>query len=171
MILFKKFDEKRAVYEGAIGTEVLQEFIERYALPIVIEFNHETAQKIFKGLVKSHILYFISKTSEEYEEKYKVIYELAKSFKHKVMSVIVDLDEDDHRRVIEFLGLKQEKMPTMRIIQMTEMDLVKYKPENSDLTEENIRGFIDSFLEGKVPVHYLSDDVPEDWDSKPVKVG
>ena len=72
VILFKKFDEGRAVYEGAIKKgEALIEFIQRYALPIVIEFNHETAQKIFRGLVKSHLLVFISKTSEDYEKKYK----------------------------------------------------------------------------------------------------
>lgn len=79
--MFKKFDEGRAVYEGAISTEALQEFIERYALPVLIEFNHETAQKIFKGLVKSHILFFLSKTAEDYEEKYQMIHGLAPQFK------------------------------------------------------------------------------------------
>ena len=34
------------------------------------------------------------------------------------MFVTVDTDEDDHRRVIEFLGLKGEPLPTMRIIQV-----------------------------------------------------
>ena len=34
------------------------------------------------------------------------------------MFVTVDTDEDDHRRVIEFLGLKDEPLPTMRIIQV-----------------------------------------------------
>ena len=72
--------------------------------------------------------------------------------------------------MIEFLGLKKEKMPTMRIVQMTELDVVKYKPESSDFTEENIQKFLDDFLADKVPVHYLSDELPEDWDSKPVKV-
>lgn len=79
--MFKKFDEGRAVYEGAISEAVLQEFIERYALPVLIEFNHETAQKIFKGLVKSHLLFFISKKAEDYEEKYKMIHGLASQFK------------------------------------------------------------------------------------------
>ena len=87
VVLFKKFDERRAVLEGGIAKTNLivsilvkaarrrslfsatikhalnpQEFIHRYAVPLVTEFNHDTAQKIFKGLVKSHILIFISKT-------------------------------------------------------------------------------------------------------------
>ena len=169
VVLFKDFDERRAVYEGAIGKEALQEFIARYALPLVIEFNHETAQKIFRGLVKSHILYFMSKKSDDYNKNYKLIHSLAGNYKHKVMFVVVDTDEDDHRRVIEFLGLKGETFPTMRIIQMKD-DIIKYKPESNEYTEENVKKFLDDYIADKVPIHYLSDDTPDDWDAKPVKV-
>merc|ERR1712079_390533 len=67
VVLFKNFDDRRAVYEGAIAKENLLEFIQRYAVPLVIEFNHDSAQKIFRGLVKSHLLVFVSYKSEEYE--------------------------------------------------------------------------------------------------------
>lgn len=86
------------------------------------------------------------------------------------MFVIVDTDEDDHRRVIEFLGLKGETMPTMRIIQMKEQDIIKYKPENTDINEENVKKFVEDYLADKVPIHYLTEKLPEDWDQKPVKV-
>ena len=85
------------------------------------------------------------------------------------MFVIVDTDEDDHRRVIEFLGLKEEKMPTMRIIQMQE-DVIKYKPESTEIEEENIKNFVTDYVAGKVPINYLTEKLPEDWDSTPVKV-
>ena len=39
------------------------------------------------------------------------------------MFVTVDTDEDDHRRVIEFLGLKDEPLPTIRIIQVPKQHL------------------------------------------------
>ena len=142
----------------------------RYAVPLIVEFNHETAQKIFKGLVKSHILFFMSKKSDEYEANHKVIHGLAENHRHKVQFVVIDTDEDDNRRVVEFLGLKEEAMPAMRIIQMKETDIIKYKPESNAIEEDNIKGFIEDFNEGKVPVHYLSEKTPEDWDSKPVKV-
>ena len=142
----------------------------RYAVPLVVEFNHETAQKIFKGLVKSHILFFMSKKSDEYEASHKVIHGLSEKHRHKIQFVVIDIDEDDNRRVVEFLGLKEETMPTMRIIQMKETDIIKYKPESSAIEEDNIKSFIEDYNEGKVPVHYLSEKTPEDWDSKPVKV-
>lgn len=97
VVLFKKFDEGRAVYEGAIGKDALRGFIEKYALQLVTEFNHDSAQKIFADLNKSHMLFFISKTAEDYQEKYDIYKKVAEDFRFKVMFVVVDLDEDDHR--------------------------------------------------------------------------
>merc|ERR1712226_499354 len=34
----------------------------------------------------------------------------------------------------------------------------------------NIRAFVTAFLEGKLKQHLLSEEIPEDWDAKPVKV-
>ena len=149
VVLFKNFDDRKAVYEGAIAKENLLEFIQRYAVPMVVEFNHDSAQKIFRGLVKSHLLIFISYKSDEYQAMYKNAKKLAMEFRNKVMMVTVDTDEDDHRRIIEFLGLKGEKFPTMRIIQMKE-DIDKYKVVDGqhdahDVTnEDNIRYSLES---------------------------
>merc|ERR1712223_1994206 len=162
VVLFKDFDERRAVYEGAIGKDAL------------IEFIHDSAQKIFRGLVKSHLLIFISYNSDEYATVVKMAKTLAEEYRNKLMFVTVDIDEDDHRRVIEFLGLKGEKFPTMRIIQMKE-DVDKYKAiegqhDQHDVTNaDNVKKFVQDFMDGKVPQHYLTEDLPEDWDKHPVK--
>ena len=42
--------------------------------------------------------------------------------------------------------------------------------ETSGLDEAGIRKFVSDFLEGKLKQHLLSEEVPEDWDAKPVKV-
>ena len=95
----------------------------------VVEFNHDTAQKIFRGLVKSHLLLFLNKTSDDFEGVTAMARKLAETpeFYQKVMFVTVDTDEDDHRRVIEYLGLKGERFPNMRIVQMKD-DIEKYRP-------------------------------------------
>ena len=94
-----------------------------------MEFNHDTAQKIFRGLVKSHLLLFLNKTSDDFEGVTAMARKLAETpeFYQKVMFVTVDTDEDDHRRVIEYLGLKGERFPNMRIVQMKD-DIEKYRP-------------------------------------------
>merc|ERR1712117_746670 len=59
-------------------------------------------------------------------------------------------------------------IPGMRLIKLAE-DMAKYKPEDNSITDANIRSFVKDFLEGKLKQHLLSEDIPEDWDKKPVK--
>lgn len=46
----------------------------------------------------------------------------------------------------------------------------KFKPPTNDLTEEAMGAFVTSYLDGSLKPFLMSDEVPEDWDSKPVKV-
>lgn len=48
--------------------------------------------------------------------------------------------------------------------------MAKYKPESGDITADNIRRFVQAFLDGSLKRYLLSEDIPEDWDKKPVKV-
>jgi len=52
-----------------------------------VEFNHETAQKIFRGLVKSHLLLFISKKSDQYDGVVETATKLALEYRNKVSKV------------------------------------------------------------------------------------
>jgi protein disulfide-isomerase A1 len=49
-------------------------------------------------------------------------------------------------------------------------DMIKYKPDSSAVTEENVESFVQGVLSGSVKPHLMSEDVPADWDAKPVKV-
>ena len=68
-----------------------------------------------------------------------------------------------------FIEFQEEELPGMRIIKLAE-DMAKYKPADNSLTEANIRGFVQAYLDGKLKQHLLSEDIPEDWDATPVKV-
>merc|ERR1739836_32350 len=63
----------------------------------------------------------------------------------------------------------EDEIPGMRLIKLAE-DMAKYKPETAGLDGANIRAFVTAFLEGKLKQHLLSEEIPEDWDAKPVKV-
>lgn len=169
VVLLKKFDSLKDIYDGAFEEKDINDFIALNSLPLVIEFNRETAQKIFSGTIKNHLLLFIGKSHPEAAEKTEVLKSTAGDFKGKVLFVTIDTDEEDNTRILEFFGIQKEELPTLRLIQPDD-EMTKYKPESNDITADNIKEFVQKVLDNKLKPHLLSEEIPEDWDKNPVKV-
>merc|ERR1711936_687973 len=167
--LFKNFDEGRNDLEGEVTEEAIVKFVSGNALPLVVEFNQETAQKIFSGEIKSHLLLFLSASAEDFSAKVDIAKGIAKDYKGEMLFVTINTDEEDHKRIMEFFGLEESELPSMRIIKLEE-DMSKFKPESTELSDENIRAFVKQYLEGALKAHLMSEEIPEDWDKEPVKV-
>ncbi|MEQ2232638.1 Protein disulfide-isomerase [Ilyodon furcidens] len=169
IILFKKFDEGRNIFDGEVTKENLLAFVRGNQLPLVIEFTEQTAPKIFGGDIKSHILMFLPKAASDFDEKMNHFKKAAEGFKGQILFIFIDSDIDDNQRILEFFGLKKEDCPAIRLITL-EDEMTKYKPESSDITAESITKFCTLFVEGKLKAHLMSQDIPEDWDKNPVKI-
>ncbi|XP_067914550.1 protein disulfide-isomerase [Heterodontus francisci] len=169
VVLFKKFDEGRNIYDGEVTKEDIIEFIKNNQLPLVIEFTEQTAPKIFGGDIKTHMLLFIPKSSPSFQDNLNNFKKAAESFKGKILFIYIDSEVEDNQRVLEFFGLKKEECPAIRLITLEE-EMTKYKPESEDITVENVKNFCNQFLGGKLKPHLMSQDVPEDWDKTAVKV-
>ncbi|KDR21216.1 protein disulfide-isomerase [Zootermopsis nevadensis] len=169
VVLFKKFDEGRADLEGEITEKNIKNFVTSQSLPLVIDFNHETAQKIFGGEVKSHLLMFLSQQEGHIDKYLDDAREVAKGFRGQVLFVSINSDEEDHQRILEFFGMRKDEVPAMRLIRLEE-DMAKYKPEKPDLSKDNINSFVQDYVDGKLKQHMLSQVLPDDWDKTPVKV-
>jgi len=167
VVLFKKFDEGRNDFDGELKEEALKTFISSNRLPLVIEFTQESAQKIFGGEVKNHILLFLKK--EGNEELLKGFADAATDFKGKILFIYLDTDNEDNARIMEFFGLKAEEVPAVRLITLAE-DMTKYKPETEGVDTATIKQLAQDFLDGKLKAHLMSEEVADDWDAKPVKV-
>ncbi|KAI4493164.1 hypothetical protein M0802_009581 [Mischocyttarus mexicanus] len=169
IVLFKKFDDGKAKFDGELTSENVQNFINVHSLPIIVDFNQDTAQKIFGGSIKSHLLAFLSKDAGHFEKYVDIIKEPAKKFLGQVLFVTINSDEADHERILEFFGIKKGDSPAIRLIKLDE-DMEKYKPEDSEITSENVLDFVTKFVNGKLKRHFLTQDLPDDWDKYPVKV-
>lgn len=87
----------------------------------------------------------------------------------QVLFVTINADESDHERILEYFGMKKSEVPAMRIIKFEQI-MAKYKPEKPEISSENVLEFVTAFIEGKLKRHFLTQDLPEDWDKNPVKV-
>merc|ERR1712012_1268426 len=90
VVLFKQFDEGRNDYDGKADADELTKFVNANSLPLVIQFNHDTAQKIFSGEVKNHLLLFVSEKSDAFPAQKEMAAKIAADYKGKVLFVTVD---------------------------------------------------------------------------------
>ncbi|KAI7688238.1 hypothetical protein SSS_07346 [Sarcoptes scabiei] len=111
----------------------------------------------------------MKKSASDYETNLETYRNVAKDFKGKVLFVVLDVDDDEHEKIMEFFGLKKEEVPSMRLIRLEE-EMTKFKPEKDDFSADYIKSFVNGVLDGTIKQHLLSQDLPEDWDKLPVKV-
>lgn len=119
-----------------------------------MEFTDESAPKIFGGDIKVHLLMFIKRSASDFDETLKQFSEVAKEFKGKMLFVYIDVDVEENGRVSEFFGLTKDDVPAVRIINMTEQDMAKFKPDFEKLTAESLRQFAQDFVDNKLKVSY-----------------
>lgn len=168
--LFKKFDEGEVVYDQDLtSTQDIKKFIQANSLPLVVTFDQKNAQKIFGGDIKSHNLLFLSKSDSKTKDILEEFQKSAKEFKSKVVFVVIDSDQDEHERIIDYFGLKKDELPGLRFIKLQE-EMTKYKYPHDELVADKITEFVHGVLDGKVKPHLMTQDLPEDWDKHPVKV-
>lgn len=110
-----------------------------------------------------------------------------------MLFVQIDTADETAERIMEFFNIKDEDTPTTRLINL-EDDMRKYIPDFNDITDEKISPFIEAYLAGELKVsergrsssyptsyphpvsppfvsqpHLNTEDIPDDWDSNPVK--
>jgi len=170
IVLFKKFDEGRNDFEGEFVEDDVKRFIQLNQLELITEYNQITSQKLFGGKIKVHNFLFASKQNESFETILSEFKEAAKVFRGRAIFVLVDSDVDENGRVLEFFGLKKEDSPTIRLINNTLTDVVKFKPHETEITASVVTKFVQDFFDDKLKKDMLSQELPADWDSQPVKV-
>uniref|UniRef100_A0A915BN93 Thioredoxin domain-containing protein n=1 Tax=Parascaris univalens TaxID=6257 RepID=A0A915BN93_PARUN len=135
--------------------------------PVTI-FKRNTGKAIFTKDFPYYGVLIESKESEDYDDHFEEFEFAAKHFGDKVKFVFIDTDVEEHWETIEYLGLIAEDVPSVLFIDLT-TGLSKYRAEFSEITRKNIISFIQDCLDGKSVAFLKSEDVPQNWDAKPLK--
>ncbi|XP_062036358.1 protein disulfide-isomerase A2 [Lepus europaeus] len=171
VVLFKKFDEGRADFpvDTELGLDLgdLSRFLVTHSMHLVTEFNSQTSPKIFAAKILNHLLLFVNQTLAAHRQLLEGFREAAPPFRGQVLFVVVDVAVDNSH-VLQYFGLKSEAAPTLRLINMETTK--KYAPAAGEpITAAAVTTFCRAVLGGQVQPYLLSQDVPPDWDQRPVK--
>jgi len=172
IMVLKTFDEKEAHFSDALTKENLVKFVKRSTTPLVNEFNQENAGKIFSSDIVKHFILMSSKKDKQHEALIEDLRVVSKKNRERMIFVHLDIDDSEHENVLDFFGLKKDQdFPTYVIFEMESSS--KYFPtpiKQTDLSASNMGGFVNDFFDGKIAKTLKSQELPEDWDAKPVKV-
>ncbi|MBA0865256.1 hypothetical protein Goshw_010573, partial [Gossypium schwendimanii] len=104
LVLLKKDAEKICHFDGLFVKTAINEFLTSNKLPLVTIFSRESAPSIFESSIKMHLLLF---ATLNISEKYiPVLQEAAKLFKGKLISIYVQVDnEESGKPVANFFGV------------------------------------------------------------------
>lgn len=83
---FKQFDEGRVEITGseAASLENINNLIDNNRLPVVVEFNSDTAPRIFRRALRTHLLMFISKAASYFDTKLAEFRQVALKYRGQV---------------------------------------------------------------------------------------
>eukprot|EP01022_Parablepharisma_sp_SALTPOND_P036606 TRINITY_DN999_c0_g1_i11.p2 TRINITY_DN999_c0_g1~~TRINITY_DN999_c0_g1_i11.p2 ORF type:complete len:511 (-),score=83.49 TRINITY_DN999_c0_g1_i11:855-2387(-) len=166
IVLFKGFDEKKAVYIGKMHKDDIKEFVEDNKHPRVREFDHETVGKIFKaGGMKATILFY--KLGTQTQGILDEFHTVATNKKAKDMYFIAsDPGTGLGQKVAKIIGIEEEETPIILILERKQQ-MIAY-PFNGEFKAGEIAKFVDQWREGKVPKMGKSESIPK-GNTGPVK--
>ncbi|CAJ2660675.1 unnamed protein product [Trifolium pratense] len=157
LILVKNEDEKLNHFDGKFDKSAIVDFVSSNKLPLVTVFTRESAPTIFENPIKKQVLLFA--TSNDTEKLLPVFQEASKSFKGKLIFVLVETDNEDvGKSVSEYFGISGSDP---KVLAYTGNDDGKKFIFDGEVTVDKIKAFGEDFLEDKLKPFFKSDPVPE----------
>ncbi|KRY77427.1 Protein disulfide-isomerase [Trichinella pseudospiralis] len=165
-----KVADDTEMYKGNGTIEDIRSWIVMNSLPLVPTYGAKYSNLIYESPLKSHVYLMIRGDDEDYDDLKIIMQKAAVHFKNKLMFVIVDGSTADAHSYLDFFRIDQANLPEIRICNLTEEPFVKYKPEFEIITTDKLKQFASDYLDGKLKPHIASQELPEDWNNKTVRV-
>lgn len=155
LVLFKNFDDRKAVYEGKVNVSAIVSWVTESKRPSVMPFNDETIEHIFRN---SNPALFIFRNEAEGQSYTQLLNDLSPKVKGTISLSYADLNQESNKRLAEYLGLKASAQPLAFLVD-TRNPLKKYKYEG-DLQVEALAEFVEKWKSGTLKLTLKSEEIP-----------
>jgi protein disulfide-isomerase A1 len=155
IVVYKQFDEGKAVLEGKITEESIKEFVKVESVPLMDELGPENYSKYMDSGLP--LVYLFTTEAEDKKTIGAWCEAIAKKVQGKLNFVYIDAVKfTGHGK---FLGLK-ENWPAI-IIQDVKQNTKFPYPQDKKIEKEALEKFIEDFQAGKLEPYVKSQDIPE----------
>ncbi|RAL66890.1 hypothetical protein DID88_007672 [Monilinia fructigena] len=156
VVLYKSFDEGKAIFPGAFDAEIMEKFAKTASIPLIGEVGPET----YAGYMATGIplAYIFAETPEERTTLSEALKPIAE--KHRGALSFATIDAKAFGAHSNNLNLEADKFPAFAI-----QDTVNNKKypfdQKTDITEATIGKFVQQFVDGKLEPSIKSEPIPE----------
>ena len=159
IVLYKKYDEKKRELKE-IKEKNIEDFINKYSSPKLMKFDEKAANMIFDKN-QSALILFADEKSKKWAEYEQLMKKISDKLNYKLKIIITDIKDVLSAKLSEKLTVKENNLPTIRIIDTTGQYIKKYKMEE-DINEKNILKFVDNWENKKIKSYVKSEAIPKD---------
>lgn len=156
LVLYKDFDEGKAVFSEKFDVEAIEKFAKTAATPLIGEVGPETySDYMAAGLPLAYIFAETAEERKELSDKLKPVAET-----HRGVVNFGTIDAKAFGAHAGNLNLKTDKFPAFAIQQVEKNQKFPYD-QDKEITFEAIKAFVDDFVAGKIEPSIKSEPIPE----------
>merc|ERR1711959_714599 len=163
VIMHFPHDEQQATFNGeVINVDELEAFVKAHRLPMLITFDGDVAPELFSD-GREGVFLFREKAEEKgqkAEQALKDFVTSSTSIKGKFLISLTGSSEPMDQRLMDYLGVEFEELPTIRLIKNPMGGMLKYKLEG-EITKESIAKLVEDYGNERLEPHIKSEPKPE----------
>lgn len=156
IVLYKDFDEGKAVFSEKFDVEAIEKFAKTASTPLIGEVGPETySDYLSAGLPLAYIFAETAEERKELSDKLKPIAEAQRG--------VINFGTIDAKAFGAHAGnlnLKADKFPAFAIQEVNKNQKFPFD-QDKEITHDTIKAFVDDFLAGKIEPSIKSEPIPE----------
>jgi protein disulfide-isomerase A1 len=156
IVLYKDFDEGRSVFTDKFDAEAIEKFAKTAATPLIGEVGPETYSDYMTAGIP--LAYIFAETEEERKELSDALKPVAEA--HRGVINFATIDAKAFGAHAGNLNLKADKFPAFAIQETVKNQKFPFD-QDSEITHDAIKAFVDDFVAGKIEPSVKSEPIPE----------